>query len=236
MRRLIALLQFTTILPLGKPEDFEEFAKASYLYPIAGYIIGGIAALATLWIASPSIAAAVAIAVVLLLSGCNHFDGLLDLGDGLMAHGDREKRIRAITDQKTGAGGVAMGLSVTLLLFAGLMASASVAIAILIGEVGAKFSMALMTAAGRPFTEGIHSYLHNFSKPFFPFISALLCLPLLLLPIAPVKLALAAIVMIVCPAALLLLSEHLFGGVNGDITGAGGELTRALIVVALAIV
>jgi len=235
MRSLIALLQFATILPLGKPADFEAFAKASYLYPVAGYVIGGMAAILAYWIANPVIAAAVAVATVLLLSGCNHFDGLLDFGDGLMAHGDREKRIRALTDRQTGAGGVAMGMVITLLLFAGLIAAPVVAFAILIGEVCAKFSMAFLTAAGKPFTDGIHSYLHGFARPSFPYIAAFLCLPLLLLPLAPVKLAVAAIVMVACPAILLLLARNLFGGVNGDVVGASNEITRALVIVAIAL-
>lgn len=235
MRSLVALLQFTTILPLGKPANFEAFAKASYLYPIAGYTIGGIAALLVFWIANPVIAAAVAVAAVLLLSGCNHFDGLLDFGDGLMAHGGREKRIRALTDRQTGTGGVAMGIVITILLFAGLVSAASVAIAILIGEVCAKFSMALLTATGKPFTNGIHSYLHGFARPSFPYIAALLWLPLLLLPVAPLKLAIAAIVMVACPAILLLLAKNLFGGINGDVVGASNEITRAVVVVAIAL-
>ena len=235
MKALIAMLQFATILPLGKPADFEAFAKASYLYPVAGYVIGGIAALFVFWIGNPVIAAAVAIAAVLLISGCNHFDGLLDFGDGLMAHGEKEKRIRALTDRQIGAGGVATGIVVTLLLFAGLVASASVAIAILVGEVCAKFSMAFLTATGKPFTDGIHSYLHGFSQPSFPYIAAMLCLPLLLLPIAPLKLAAAAIVMIACPSVLLLLAKRLFGGVNGDVVGASNEITRACVVLALAL-
>mgnify|MGYP001347595972 CR=1 FL=1 len=235
MKALVAMLQFATILPLGKPADFEAFAKTSYLYPVAGYVIGGIAALLAYWIGNPVIAAAVAIAAVLLVSGCNHFDGLLDFGDGLMAHGDKEKRIHALTDRQIGAGGVAMGITVTLLLFAGLVASASVAIAILVGEVCAKFSMALLTATGKPFTEGIHSYLHGFAKPWFPFIAALLCLPLLLLPVAPFKLAVVVIVMVACPAILLLLSGNVFGGINGDVVGASNEITRAFVVIALAL-
>jgi len=235
MSAVTALLQFATILPLGKPADFKDFAKHSYLYPVAGYVIGGIAALAVYGIANPLIAAAVAVTLVLLLSGCNHFDGLLDFGDGLMAHGDREKRVRALTDRQVGAGGVALGIVVTLLLVAGLCASASVAATILVGEVCAKFSMALLTAAGTPFSEGIHSYLHGFARPYFPFISLLLCLPLLLLPVSPVKLVAAAFLMAACPAALLLLSKRLFGGVNGDVAGASNEITRALVVLGMAL-
>ena len=94
---LRALLQFTTILPLGAPADFEQFARRSWLYPIAGWVTGGLVAIAVFWIPVPAVAAAAAIALLLLLSGANHFDGLLDLGDGLMAQGDPDRRIRAMT-------------------------------------------------------------------------------------------------------------------------------------------
>jgi adenosylcobinamide-GDP ribazoletransferase len=232
----LALLQFATILPLGKPQDFEKFARHSWLYPLAGYVIGCLAALPALVIADHILAAAVAIALVLLLSGAHHFDGLLDLGDGLMAHGDREKRVRALTDRQIGAGGVAAGLVTTLLLFAGLQVAASIAAAIITGEVCAKFSMLFLTVYGKPFREGIHSYLHQFARPYFLLLAGLLCLPLFLLPLAPVKIGGALIMMIVCPSVLLLLARRLFGGVNGDVAGASNEITRALVIVTLVLV
>ena len=230
MSAILSLLQFTTILPLGKPQDFEQFARNSWLYPLAGYVIGCLAAVPALFIADHTIGAAVAVALVLLISGAHHFDGLLDLGDGLMAHGDREKRVRALTDRQVGAGGVAAGIVTTLLLFAGLQASFSLAAAIITGEVCAKFSMAFLTAYGEPFREGIHSYLHQYARPYFPFLAFLLCLPLFLLPLAPVKISGALAVMVLCPAVLLLLAQRLFGGVNGDIAGASNEITRAMVV------
>ncbi len=233
MKSIRSLLQFTTILPLGEPAGFDDFAKRSYLYPVAGYVIGGLVALPVFFIADRMIAAAVAVALLMLVTGAHHFDGLLDLGDGLMAHGDHEKRIRALTDRYVGAGGIAAGITVTILLFAGLSAAPSIIAALIIGEVGAKFSMSFLTAYGTPFREGIHSYLHRFSKPYFPFISLLLCVPLILLPVPPVRLAVAAIVMIACPAVLMLVSERSFGGVNGDVAGAANEMTRACVILAL---
>jgi adenosylcobinamide-GDP ribazoletransferase len=236
MKSLISLLQFTTILPLGKPQDLENFARHSYIYPFAGYIIGGLTALPVFFIADRTLAAAVAIACILLISGAHHFDGLLDLGDSLMAHGDRERRIRALTDRQIGAGGVSAGIIVTLLLFAGLQASSSIIIAVIIGEVCAKFSMALLTAYGTPFREGMHSYLHQFSQPYFPFIAALFCVPLVFLPVSPLRLAGAAIAMVVCPVILYIISKRLFGGVNGDVVGASNEITRACVILTMAFI
>jgi adenosylcobinamide-GDP ribazoletransferase len=236
MKALIALLQFATILPLGKPVDFEHFARHSYLYPLAGYVIGGLVALIVFWISNQTIAAAIAIAALLFLSGCNHFDGLIDFGDGVMAHGDREKRVRALTDRQVGAGGVGLGLVITLILFACLQASTSIVVAILIGEVCAKFSMALLTTIGTPFQEGTHSYLHQFSRPHFPVVAFLLCLPLILLPVSPQKLVAAAVLMLLCPIILLAISKRLFGGINGDVVGASNEITRAAIILGMVII
>jgi adenosylcobinamide-GDP ribazoletransferase len=236
MKAIISLLQFTTIIPLGKPQDLEDFARHSYIYPFAGYIIGALTALPLFFITNSTLAAAIAIACILLISGAHHFDGLLDLGDGLMAHGSREIRIRALTDRQIGAGGITAGIIVTLLLFAGLLASPLIISAVIIGEVCAKFSMAFLTAYGTPFREGLQSYLHQFSRPYFPFIAALFCIPLIFLPISPFKLAGSAIVMVACPAILIVLSKRLFGGVNGDIVGASNEITRALVILAIALI
>ena len=236
MKALISLLQFTTILPLGKPQDLETFARHSYIYPLAGYVIGGLIALPLFFIADSTIAAAVAIAGIFIISGAHHFDGLLDLGDGLMAHGDRGRRIQALTDRQIGAGGVSAGIVITLLLFAGLQASSSIIIAVIIGEVCAKFSMAVLTAYGTPFKEGMHSYLHRFSQPYFPFIAVLFCIPLVFLPVSPIRLAGAAIAMVVCPAILYFISKRLFGGVNGDVVGASNEITRACVILTIALI
>jgi adenosylcobinamide-GDP ribazoletransferase len=233
MSAVLSLLQFTTILPLGKPQDLGAFARHSWLYPLAGYVVGGLAAIPVFFIADRTIAAAAAVALVLFISGAHHFDGLLDLGDGLMAHGDREKRVRALTDRQVGAGGVAAGIATTLLLFAGLQAAAPVAAAIIAAEVCAKFSMEYLTVFGEPFREGIHSFLHQHARPDFAVLAGLLCLPLFLLPLPPLKVAGALVVMVLCPAVLLLLARRLFGGVNGDIAGASNEMTRALVAVAL---
>lgn len=236
LKSLRALLQFTTTLPLGKTEDFVSFARHSWLYPVAGYITGGIAALCVFFIGPPLLASAIALAVLLLVSGANHFDGLLDLGDGLMAHGDREKRIRALTDRQTGTGGIALALGITLISFAGLAGSPALFASLIAAEVCGKFSMAFLTVYGTPFREGIHSFLHSNVKPWFPVAAAILCLPILVLPFSPLRLAACFAAMIVTPAVLLFIARRAFGGVNGDVVGASNEVTRAVILIVLSIV
>jgi adenosylcobinamide-GDP ribazoletransferase len=180
MKALLSLFRFTTILPFGKEQNFEDFARHSYLYPIAGYVIGALVALPVFFIADKVIAAAVAIVLLFLITGAHHFDGLLDFGDALMAHGEREKPY------------------------------------------------------GVPFREGIHSFLHQYSQSYFPFIATLICLPLFLLPVSPWKIFSAFIIMFASPTILMVVSEKIFGGVNDDIVGASNELTRTCVIAALA--
>lgn len=230
---VISLLQFTTILPLGRLRDFDAFARRSWIYPLAGYVIGGIAAAAVFFIGPPLVAAAIAIGLLFLLTGCNHLDGLMDFGDGLMAHGDRDKRVKALTDRQVGTGGVALALGVTLVSFASLASVSCLACSLVIAEVGGKFSMAFLSAFGKPFREGLHSKIQSRSKPYFPVLAGLLCLPLVLLPVHTISLAVAGIMMGVCPVLLLFSSQRLFGGVNGDVVGACSEITRAAVLAAL---
>jgi adenosylcobinamide-GDP ribazoletransferase len=234
-KSVIALLQFCTVLPLGKPVEFEQFAQRSWLYPLAGYVTGGFAALVSFFIPDHALAAAFAIAGLFLITGCNHLDGLLDFGDGLMAHGNREKRIRALTDRKIGTGAVATGVSVILITWAGLQAAGPLVWALIAGEVCAKFSMSFLTVFGIPFRDGIHSYLHSMSSKRFIIYSAVLCIPLALIPVSPAKLVLSAAMMVLVPLILLGISRNLFGGVNGDVVGASNEITRAMVIVVFAL-
>jgi len=231
---LRALLQFCTVLPLGSQADFDEFARRSYLYPIGGYVIGGIAALLIVLLPPSPLAAAFALGSVLLISGLHHFDGLLDFGDGIMAHGSREKRISALTDRQVGAGGVGLGIIVTIVAFAGLLECREMAFAILAAEVGAKLAMALLTVWGKPFKEGMQNYLHSKARWWFPIPAALLSLPLLLLPFPSAALAASGAAILAVVLVLLLFSRRIFGGVNGDVVGAANEIARAAVIVAIA--
>jgi adenosylcobinamide-GDP ribazoletransferase len=227
---IIALLQFTTILPLGKTADFNCFAHRTWLYPVAGYLTGGVAALFIFLVHPPlMVGSALALALLLILTGCNHLDGLLDLGDGLMAHGSREKRVTALTDRQIGTGGIAAGLVVTLIAFASLASISQGAWAILLAEVGSKTGMALLTILGRPFRPGIHATLHQYSSRWFLIPALILFSPVLLLPLPIGAIGGSCAVILGTALSLLIIGERLFGGINGDIVGSGNEICRALI-------
>ncbi|MDR2856004.1 MAG: adenosylcobinamide-GDP ribazoletransferase [Methanomicrobiales archaeon] len=230
-----ALLQFTTILPLGELAPFEAFSRRTWIYPLAGYVTGGIAAVLVLCLGflgiSHMIMAVLVLGSVVFLSGANHLDGLLDLGDGLMAHGSREKRITALTDRQLGTGAVALGFFILLLSIAFLteLPPLTMACAILCAEVCGKGTMAFLTALGKPFHSGIHALLHEKARAIMLPCTVLLCFPLCALPV-PIELLVVNIVMMVFISySMRSLAYRLFGGVNGDIVGATHEIMRAVV-------
>jgi adenosylcobinamide-GDP ribazoletransferase len=241
MKSVRALLQFTTILPLGEAADFEKFAQRSWLYPLAGYVTGAIAALPGLiaWYfgyTSSLVIAAFTLALVIFITGANHFDGLLDLGDGLMTHGNHERRIAAMTDRTTGAGALAIGMMIVLITFACLASLPPLWIAatVLCGEVFGKMVMGLFSALGKPFHEGIQNYIYKHSKRRYTVYTVLLVIPLFLLPekvVVTVGLGTTFLIF----GILWYLAHRCFGGVNGDVTGAGNEIVRAAIAVTFAL-
>ena len=230
-----ALLQFTTIFPLGEIAPFEAFSKRTWIYPFAGYVTGGVSALLVFCLGTLDIShmamAVFALGSVVFLSGANHLDGLLDLGDALMAHGSREKRITALTDRQVGTGAVTLGFFIFLMSIAFLteLAPLTMACAILCAEVCGKGTMAFLTALGKPFHSGIHAMLHaNARVSMLPF-TVLLCFPLCILPVPIELIAVSILLMVLISYGMRFLAYRLFGGVNGDVVGATHEIMRTVV-------
>ena len=229
-------MQFTTVLPLGKLAPFESFSKRTWIYPLAGYVTGGITAILVICLSIlgiPDLAIAVfALGSVVLLSGANHLDGLFDLGDGLMAHGSIEKRITALTDRQLGTGALTLGIFVILLTIVFLLELTPIvmACAILCAEVCGKGTMAFLTVIGRPFHPGLHATLHAEARTTMLVCTLFLILPLCALPIQIELIAVSISMVLFIPLGMRALAYRLFGGVNGDVVGAAHEITRAVVV------
>ena len=68
--------------------------------------------------------AAIVYGFLLLINGFNHFDGLMDFGDGVMVHGSPEKKLSIMKDPMTGVGGIATGFivgTITIAAFTSLI-------------------------------------------------------------------------------------------------------------------
>src|ERR671914_2694676 len=102
-----ALLSFFTVLPF-RGASLEEAAREIHLLPLIGLITGlpGAVLLLAAHFVPPGVAATLALGAVLLAAGLHHADGVLDVGDAIMAHGSPDRRRDVLEDTRVGIGGV----------------------------------------------------------------------------------------------------------------------------------
>ncbi len=219
-----------------------DCARYMWLFPLIGALIGFIAGVfgwvLSIFLLPGIVAGALTLGALLLLTGLHHTDGLLDFGDGIMAHGTPEHKIEVMHDQLTGAGGLTLGmmtLLTTALAFSQLNASIIIQ-AIIVVEVSAKLAMVVGAWAGKPvhkgmastFLEAMHGELGNARLAMAMLISLLIALILLWLNGI-------IVILVACVAALVMveISHRHFKGVTGDVLGATNELCRMVAVLAL---
>jgi adenosylcobinamide-GDP ribazoletransferase len=237
-----SLFSFLTILTLSMDKDcLTDAAKAMFLFPLVGAFIGLLAGLFG-WVTSqflPSlVVGALVLGLLLLITGLHHTDGLLDFGDGVMAHGSAERKIEVMHDQLTGAGGLSLGIMaflITALSIAELNKGIIIQ-SIVVAEVSAKLSMVIGAWAGKAahqgmassFLEAMHGKKGTARLVVALALSLGIALPLLWL--AGVVALLAAIL---TSLIMVGISHRHFKGVTGDVLGATNELARMVSVITL---
>jgi adenosylcobinamide-GDP ribazoletransferase len=238
---LKALLSFFTVLPV-RGATLEEAAREIHLLPFIGLITGlpGAVLLMAARFVPPDVAATLALGAVLLASGLHHADGVLDVGDAIMARGSPDRRREVLRDTRVGIGGLGALFLVyapTVGALAALCATspARAALSLLAGEVAARSTMLLMLAFGEPADPRSSSvpFVRALSGPQrTPVVVALLApLPLLLAISALASLAILAVPLVTLGA--IRISAAKFGGIGGDVVGATGEVSRAALLVFL---
>jgi adenosylcobinamide-GDP ribazoletransferase len=241
-----ALLAFFTVLPNAATGScLEDAARKAYLLPLVGLVTGlpGAAFLLLASVMPAGVAATLALGASLLAAGLHHTDGVLDVGDALMAHGSPEKRREVLKDARVGVGALGALFVVYAPPLAALTALAeasptAAAVALLAGEVAARSSMLLLLVFGRPADARSSSAyfvrsLKARNRRGAAFALALVLPLLFALPLGPVGFLLAALAAPATALFALAWAEKVFGGISGDVAGATGELARAVLLVAL---
>ncbi|MEM3164645.1 MAG: adenosylcobinamide-GDP ribazoletransferase [Halobacteria archaeon] len=248
---LLDVLAFLTRLPVG-PRPMEGVGKSMQFFPVAGLLIALPLALAAYGLALASIGtlltAALLLALLYLLTGIHHFDGLVDFADAIAKKGSPEERRKVLRDPAVGAAGLLAGILTLLVLAAAAHRAAGflnfgILLALFASaEAGAKHAMVVAAAFGRPFGEGSgRAFLEEatVARLLLSFtLTALLTFGLWgwTFGFTPSGGLL--------PAAALLGAGHLvprlgvaaahrtLGGVNGDVLGAIHEISRAVLLAA----
>jgi len=239
-------LGFLTRIPVGRDEAaWGAFARSPWTFPVVGYLVGGLVA-APLLLASPPAsipAPTVALAFVFgvyAVTGIGHLDGVADLGDAAVVHGDREERRAVLKDSQLGVGGtvalalVLLGLATAALGLIEIGATAGgggaglAALGLVVAaEVGAKAATATLVCVGEAPHEGLGSALTGESSSPAALPVLALSAPAALLAWPRVLPGLAAVFAALATGPLVLRwSRRRLGGVSGDVLGATTEIAR----------
>ncbi|HVI67621.1 MAG TPA: adenosylcobinamide-GDP ribazoletransferase [Bradyrhizobium sp.] len=244
MRRLLADLRIgislCTRVPLAPaaPVDDGEVARASWTFPIAGFVVGLVGAF-VYWLAvrlhvPPEPAAVLALTATVLVTGAMHEDGLADTADAL-GGSTRERKLQIMRDSRIGTFGTA-ALALSFLLrwtalaeIAEMADARAIAIALIVAHTASRAVLpafmylvpparadGLSTSAGRPPQQSVVVSLGL----------GILCL---LFAFGP-KLATIALLMLALAALVLArLAVRQIGGQTGDVLGAQEQIGEAIL-------
>ncbi|WP_245515337.1 adenosylcobinamide-GDP ribazoletransferase [Rhizobium deserti] len=225
-------------------------SRAVRAFPAAGLLIAALPALVLFLLVTadgdPLVASFVALALLSLMTGALHEDGLADAVDGLGGGRDRDHALAIMKDSRTGSYGV-----VSLILSFGLRASALAALArhdaglaALALLATAAISRALMVAHWRALVPARDGGLasnagmpedraRNIALLTGALAALILLIPAAGLPVALLSLLAAALV----SYGFTRLARKKLGGHTGDTIGATQQLTEiaSLATLALAI-
>ena len=253
------LLAFLTIIPLGQTEDFiATSARNMWLFPLIGGLIGLLGAgyflgcsfivgyllaainfllhIPTAWLAR-ILPAAMTLAFLLVFTGFQHFDGLVDLGNAIGLKKVEDRREIAHRWVVTYKGGF-LAIFVEFSAFAGLLLLSdwNVALrALIVAELAAKLAMVTIVWRGNPAHKGLGSrFIENAKRRLniAAYVTAFV-ISFLLLGWAGLIVASVAVGF---GLFMVWVGKRVFGGVSGDMIGATNEATRALTLVLVAAV
>lgn len=237
LQQLILALVFLTRLPLGRflPAQVLPLASAAWAFPVAGIVIGAIAAL-PLWLLGPGLLpASLSVASAIWLTGALHEDALADFADAGGGR-DRDDRLRIMRDSTVGSYGVAALLCVTLIRMAALATAGPLALigAVAMGRVAPVFLMQALPAA-RDDGLGRHA-----GRPGRDQTAIALLIGIVTLTIAAPGPRALILSLALSACAVICVSRRaarLVGGQTGDVLGAACLLveTAALVGIACAL-
>ncbi len=242
--RFFAALTFFTILPGPRPahERYTLEAMAPAL-PFVGLLIGAcgatLLAIGSFLFLSAPLAALIAIAGMVALTGALHEDGLADFFDGLGAH-DQKARAAAVHDPRLGAFGVlalvfALALRVALLAVAIRAGLLHATVTLLVASVWSRAPLIVLAKGGQtPPGSRLAADCATFDKKSAGLtlvLAALVTFPLILM--TPILLFPASLLVVsLALAGLRRVAQKAYGGVGGDTYGTAQQISETILLAA----
>lgn len=234
-----------TVLPVRGPENVDRHSagRAIALAPIVGLALGGTSA-ALMWVSitaglSPLLSGLICVAAAALLTRGMHLDGLADTADGLGCYGPPERAREVMKSGSAGPFGVAAIALVSAVQAASLGQLAqlhmwwAVVFVSVIGRVSVVLACRRGIDAAAPSGFGALVSGTQSAAPVALWIGVATAMSVYVRPDRPWQ---GPLVVVAVLALAVILTRHCvrrFGGLSGDVLGAGIETTTALAAIGI---
>ena len=232
IRSILGLLTFSTILPINVFTSIEYMTKLTWCWPFLHLFIGILAAICgyvclEFLHLNSFFTAAIVYAFLMLITGYNHLDGVMDMADGVMVHGEPERKIRIMKDPSVGAGGVATLFLVASLTIAGIynILDYNFIFGIIICEMTAKTSLITTALLSKPLTPGIGSYFIK-ETTISNYIASTVIVGVIAFLLGNLVGVIGVLGAIVSGIIISLIARRNFVLANGDVLGMSNEVGR----------
>ena len=231
-------MAFLTVIPVAAAGGASGERLGRAYFPAVGALLGllaGVVFVLAAAVTTPLLAAVAATAVLAVLTGALHLDGLADAADGLFGGGDLSRRLEVMRDSRVGSFGL---VAVVLVLLGDVAALAAMTpvralIALVIAGAVSRWALLVMIAAV-PYVRhaGLGVAAGGPHRRFdLGLGSAITVIPCLL----DWRRALASLLVVLLIVVVVgSIARWRIGGATGDVYGATTELSQlgALVVFA----
>jgi adenosylcobinamide-GDP ribazoletransferase len=231
-------MAFLTVIPVAAAGGASGERLGRAYFPAVGALVGllaGVVFVLAAAVTTPLLAAVAATAVLAVLTGALHVDGLADAADGLFGGGDLSRRLEVMRDSRVGSFGL---VAVVLVLVGDVAALAAMTpvralIALVIAGAVSRWALLVMIAAVPYVREAGLGVAAGGAHRRFDLVlgSAITIVPCLL----DWRRAFASLLIVLLIVVVVgAIARWRIGGATGDVYGATTELSQlgALVVFA----
>lgn len=233
LKSILSLMSFSTIFPINIFTSMEYLTKLTWFWPFIHLFVGILAAVCgfichSLLQLDLLLSSAIIYAFLMIITGYNHVDGLMDMSDGVMVHGDASRKISIMKDSSVGTAGIMSAILVSLIAIAAIsdMLSYNFILGIIIIEMSSKTSL-LTTAITSKAGTGLGSYFIN-SLNVGEYMLSTFVVAVISYLLGGVIGLLGVLGAIISGAVMSIIAKKNFGIANGDVLGASNEVGRVI--------
>lgn len=239
-KSILGLITFSTIIPINVYTSIEYMTRMTWFWPIIHFFVGALAAGVALicqdiFHINALFTAVITYAFLMIITGFNHVDGVMDMADGVMVHGDSQKKISVMKDSMVGAGGIMSAILIAFVTIAGIfnILDYNFLCGIIICEMVGKSSLLTTALTSKPI-DGIGSYFIKETNVTNYMISTVIVAVLCYLLGGLVGIF-GLIGAMLAGAVISLIAKKNFQVANGDVLGTSNEVGRAIALLFMAI-